>query len=158
MKPATLLDQISRMRKHPGVACLGFALGGFIPIATYVVAHFETPARPEMWLVVAGGLVFSPLTVWEQARYWFASPYKASGFVLVLEGVMVSSATLALSVAALSILATVNGLSVGYALIGQSRVHATRSKAGKRAAATRRRKRPAGGPVVRKGETLEYHA
>lgn len=134
-----LLDQLKEMRKHPLVTVLGCALGGFIPAATYVVAHYEAPQTPHLWLIVAAGLVFSPLTVWQQARGWFGCPYKAFGFVGVLEGVMVFSSTVALTLGALSILVVINGLSVGYSLVGGSAARARRSQGAKKAAATRRK-------------------
>ena len=95
---------------------IGVLLGGFVPIATYVVAHTELElgalfTRPQLAaLFVAGGLLFSAVTMYGWGKLAFSQRAKALGFVVLLEGVMVTSHTRWLALAALSYLACINGV------------------------------------------------
>lgn len=97
---------------------LGFLLGGFVPLASFVVAHYEvTMSKPlysqlGMYLVL-GGLIYSAKTVYSWGERAFNSPVKAVGFVVLLEGVMVGAQTPWLSFAALTYLVCVNGIATG---------------------------------------------
>lgn len=114
----SLVEQIRRAAQvRNRLAMLsGAVLGGFIPIAVYVVAHNETSARPPMWLLVAGGLAFSATTVYGFGRSAFGHPVKAAGFVVLMEGVLVFSDTQFLAWAALALLALINAVSTGVSL------------------------------------------
>jgi hypothetical protein len=94
---------------------LGVLLGGFVPIATFVIAHTELTAAQALWLqpaaaFVAGGLLFSAVTMYRWGVLAFAHRAKALGFVVLLEGTMVTCHTRWLALAALGYLAAINGV------------------------------------------------
>ena len=94
---------------------VGVLLGGFVPIATYVVAHteleLERPLQEQLaTLFVAGGLLFSAVTMYGWGRLAFTQRAKALGFVVLLEGVMVTCHTRWLALVALGYLACINGV------------------------------------------------
>jgi hypothetical protein len=97
--------------------CLGFLLGGFVPLATFFVAHQLSTLEPlyaqKGLYLVLGGLAYSARTVWQWGRMAFANAFKAAGFVVLLEGVMVTSHIVWLSVAALVYLIAINGVATG---------------------------------------------
>ncbi len=97
---------------------MGFLLGGFVPLASFILAHYEIDrAAPFTWQpaapIVLGGLVYSAKTVFAWGRLAFRSTAKAFGFVVLLEGVMVVSKTQWLSFAALAYLIAINGIATG---------------------------------------------
>lgn len=97
---------------------VGLVLGGFTPLASYVVCHSELPSAQGVYFatllaIVAGGLLFSAKTVWQWGQLAFADPWKATGFVLLLEGVMVASSVAPLAYGALSLLILINGVATG---------------------------------------------
>lgn len=114
--------QIAFNRRNRLATALGFLMGGFVPSATYTVAHFEVATRPLMWLMVVGGLLFSAVTVYKWASLALNSNIKAVGFVILLEGVMTFAATPWLSFAGLFMLACVNGIATGSNLVNRERV------------------------------------
>lgn len=67
----------------------GFILGGWVPMVTYLVSHFHMQELPMLWLLVAGGLTYSAMTVFSWAKIAFRHPLKALGFVVLLEGAMI---------------------------------------------------------------------
>lgn len=100
---------------------IGFVLGGFVPVASYVVCHQELPSatgwhQMALGTLVAGGLLFSAKTVWQWARAGFSDAWKATGFVVLVEGVMVLSAVTWLAWTALVLLVGVNGIATGVTL------------------------------------------
>jgi hypothetical protein len=97
---------------------LGFLLGGFVPLATYVVAHQELDVQAPLYaqraaVLVLGGLLFSATTVYQWSRVAFGAWAKALGFVVLLEGVMVTSSTPWLALTALAYLIAINGVATG---------------------------------------------
>jgi len=97
---------------------LGFLLGGFVPLASFFVAHFELSAITPLYAqralyLVLGGLAYSAKTVWQWGTLAFQNGFKAFGFVVLLEGVMVTSHILWLSIAALVYLMAINGIATG---------------------------------------------
>jgi VIT1/CCC1 family predicted Fe2+/Mn2+ transporter len=97
---------------------LGFLLGGFVPLASFFVAHFELTAITPLYTqralyLVLGGLAYSAKTVWQWGTVAFQNAFKALGFVVLLEGVMVTSHILWLSIAALVYLMAINGIATG---------------------------------------------
>lgn len=99
---------------------LGCLLGGFVPLASYVVSHHELDATAGLWqlpaLLVLGGLAYSARTVYAWGCLAFGAPIKALGFVVLVEGVMVASRTPWLSAAALAYLICINGIATGCTL------------------------------------------
>src|ERR1700761_5843165 len=124
MKLKKELTVIARVRRAcaPGnrlAALVGLLLGGFIPLAVYVVAHGESgdfSGHERAWALVAGGLAYSARTVFDWARMAFESAAKSVGFVVLLEGVMVTSHTHWLSIAALCYLIAINGAETAFKL------------------------------------------
>lgn len=99
---------------------LGCLLGGFVPLASYVVAHgevdLETVHGMVSLLLVLGGLLFSAKTVFAWGRMAFNHGGKALGFTVLLEGVMTMSHTHWLAFIALGYLVSVNAIATGCTL------------------------------------------
>jgi hypothetical protein len=100
---------------------LGFILGGVIPIATYLEAHCDLDAGRPLYtqpaaFLVAGGLLFSAKTVFAWGKRAFRDGAKAAGFVLLLEGVMITSDVPVLPLVLLTILVAINGIATGCTL------------------------------------------
>ena len=100
---------------------IGMLLGGFVPVGSFVICHQELPPASGwhflvLALLVVGGLIFSAKTVWQWSAAAFQDRWKASGFVLLVEGIMVYSSTPWLSHAALALLVAVNGVATGVTL------------------------------------------
>jgi hypothetical protein len=123
MQVLGILDQISlATRPVNRIAFLiGSILGAFVPLATYTVAHYEVADSNLKWALVAGGLIYSAITVVQWGRIAFGMWAKSIGFVLLVEGTAVFSSTLALSIAAVTILASINAISTGYRLVADRR-------------------------------------
>ncbi len=107
-------------RKALLATLIGFLLGGFVPVACYVVAHregasFDLAGGKSLGLVI-GGLAYSAKTVYEWSRLAFESAFKSIGFVVLLEGVMITSATPWLALTALGYLVVINGVATGCTL------------------------------------------
>ena len=118
-----VLEQVERSLK-PGnrlATFMGAMLGGFIPLASYTLAHQEAPDKPVLWVLVACGLAYSALTVFDWARVAFRDPLKALGFCGLLEGVMTFASTQWLGIAALAILVMINGIATGCNLVADRR-------------------------------------
>lgn len=97
---------------------MGFLLGGIVPLASFVVAHYEVDVTRPLYsqlgvLLVLGGLVYSAKTVYDWGKRAFKSPAKAMGFVILLEGVMIAADTSWLGIVALSYLIVINGVATG---------------------------------------------
>jgi hypothetical protein len=140
-----VLEQVERSLK-PGnrlATLMGAMLGGFIPLASYTIAHQEAPNKPVLWVLVACGLAYSALTVFDWARVAFRHPIKALGFCGLLEGVMTFSSTQWLGIAALTMLIVINGIATGCNLVADrrlarsARIGVVRSAAGQRKAQER---------------------
>lgn len=104
--------------KNRLATAMGFLLGGLVPLATFIVAHYEVSHARALYAqfgsyLVLGGLLYSAKTVFEWGRRAFDSTAKAVGFVLLIEGVMVTSATGWLSAVALAYLIVINGVATG---------------------------------------------
>jgi hypothetical protein len=118
--PIGVVDQVTAALR-PGArlaTVLGFMLGGFVPLASYVVAHFDVDRAIALYeqvstLLVIGGLLYSAKTVYAWGALAFRAPLKSAGFVVLLEGVMVFAQTQWLALAALAYLVAINGLATG---------------------------------------------
>lgn len=99
---------------------IGFLLGGFVPIACFWLAHHETPELTaqgsRVLALIGGGLLYSANTVYQWAKLAFTSGVKSFGFCVLVEGVMITSTTVWLSVAALCYLVVINGVATGVTL------------------------------------------
>jgi VIT1/CCC1 family predicted Fe2+/Mn2+ transporter len=81
---------------------------GFLPIASFVIAHHEAASEPLLWLLVAAALAFSAPSVASWAQKWCGHAVKAWGFTVLLEGVLVFAHHEALSLAGLAMLVMIN--------------------------------------------------
>jgi len=115
MIPTSIVDQVrlASQVQNRRATIAGFILGGFIPGAVFSIVHFEVSQYPILWLIVAGGLGFSALTVYQWSNKAFNSAFKAAGFVLLVEGVMTFSSLFWLSCLALGLLTVINGIATG---------------------------------------------
>lgn len=96
---------------------------GFLPIASFVMAHYESKQNPYLWILVAAALAFSAPTLAAWAQKWCGHAVKAWGFTILLEGVMVASHTEWLSFAGLMILIAINAVNA-YQLAAMKQVAA----------------------------------
>jgi hypothetical protein len=113
-----VVEQVRRsFRAENRLATLvGFILGGFIPVASWELAHCECKKLMSIpALLVIGGLMFSAKTVFDWGYQAFGA-WKAAGFVLLMEGVMVYSGNWTLNMVALGLLVFINGLGTGATL------------------------------------------
>jgi hypothetical protein len=112
----SIVDQVWLATRGENVLplVLGFLLGGFVPIATYVQSHSlpEWGFNPHV-LLIAGGLIFSCFTVFSWAQKAFSGIIKAVGFVALIEGTMVFSTATWLGLVALFFLVVINGTATG---------------------------------------------
>lgn len=81
---------------------------GFLPVASYMIAHQEVKTNPYLGILVVAALLFSAPTLAEWAEKWCKSKFKAWGFTILLEGVMVFSQIQELAISALLILTAIN--------------------------------------------------
>lgn len=118
--PLDVVDQVV-LALRPGnrlATLLGCILGGVVPIATDVETHLDLDASRPLYeqvatFLVIGGLVFSGKTVFAWAGRAFRDDWKAAGFVLLLEGVMITSNVAVLPLALLRTLVAINGIATG---------------------------------------------
>lgn len=106
-------------RRNALATLIGAILGGFVPCATYVIAHGEVARTSHgyaMLALVIGGLVFSAKTVWQWASLAFRDPWKATGFAMLIEGAMTLSSNQTLTLVALGLLAGINAIATGVSL------------------------------------------
>jgi hypothetical protein len=113
---------------------LGFIAGGVVPVATYVEAHWDLnnslPLHSQApTFMVLGGLLFSAKTVFTWAKRAFQDGWKAAGFVVLLEGVMITSKVPVLPLVLLAILVAINGVATGCVLsLERSRTRAAHGR------------------------------
>lgn len=110
-KPTVKVVNMSAAQKRTFAQFLAAAAGAFLPVASFVLAHFETKGQPWMWLLVAAALLFSAPTLAEWAEKWSGSATKAWGFCVLLEGVMIAAQNQWLAVGGLVILVGINAQS-----------------------------------------------
>ena len=122
-RPMGVVDQVvlACSPRNRLATVLGFILGGVVPIATYVEAHLDLDVAQPLHcqtatFLVLGGLAFSAKTVFSWSLRAFRDGWKAAGFVVLLEGVMVTSHVPFLPLVLLAILVAVNGIATGCAL------------------------------------------
>lgn len=121
--PLSVVDQVvlACSPRNRLATVLGFILGGVVPVATYVEAHLDLDGSRPLYsqaatFMVAGGLVFSAKTVFAWGQRAFRDAWKAAGFVLLLEGVMITSHVPILPLVLLAILLAINGVATGCSL------------------------------------------
>jgi len=122
-KRVLVMDEIRAAFRQKNLLAtfVGLILGGFVPVGSFLVIHYEvgefTWHGAAMLGLAIGGLVFSAKTVWQWAKSAFADDaWKATGFVILLEGLMTLSGNFGLSVAALVLLTAINAIATGVQL------------------------------------------
>lgn len=111
-------------RDNRVAAIIGGILGGSVPFGAYWLAHREIDWAASLWsqpkvLFLLGALLFSAKTVYQWGQQAFQDPWKAVGFVLVVEGIMVMSDTAWLASGFLAILIGVNFVATAATLANQ---------------------------------------
>ena len=81
----SILTQLRSLRRNKLAAFIGILVGATIPVIIYRIAHHHVSAEPALWMIVAGGLVFSGTSVYSWGLKLFGSWYKAGGFTVLLE-------------------------------------------------------------------------
>jgi hypothetical protein len=114
-----VLDQLAVAAQPQNRLALaaGSILGGLIPIASFIIAHYEAANTPEKWALVVAGMLYSGTSVFDWGTAAFHSRVKAIGFVVLTEGVSLFSTTMPLAIAAVSVLVAINAASTGCHLI-----------------------------------------
>ncbi len=74
-----------------------------------------------LWLLVAGGLTYSAMTVYSWSKVAFRHSLKAVGFVVLLEGAMTFVPNIWIGLPSLGLLVVINGLATGTNLVNDSR-------------------------------------
>lgn len=118
-----VLDQVAQAAKPTNrlAFIIGSLLGGFIPVASYTVCHLECQADPRLWILVLAGLTYSAFTVYQWAKVAFSHGFKALGFVVLTEGIILFAHTRWLSVSALVVLILINAIATATNLIADRR-------------------------------------
>jgi hypothetical protein len=112
----SVLSQIrSAFTGHPLAFIVALPFGGFVPLAVWCLAHLE-PLMWWHWSMIAGGALFSSLTVITWGQTILSNSPKAIGFAILVEGVMLASKTQWLSISALTLLVVINATSCAVAL------------------------------------------
>lgn len=113
----SIVDQfrMATQKQNRWATAAGFLIGGFVPSATFFLVHYGVATSAWLWIIVAGGLLFSAKTVFEWGCVAFQNGWKAFGFCLLVEGVMTFSPAnlLYLSIAGLGMLSLINGVATG---------------------------------------------
>jgi hypothetical protein len=129
----SVIEQIQiAARPQNRLACIvGAILGGFVPVFAFTLAHLEAATNPYMWIPIVAGMIYSAVTVFEWARIAFGGrALKAVAFCALVEAVAIFASTLAIGVAALAILVTINAFATGFQLVeerNQKRRHRART-------------------------------
>lgn len=105
---AKVLPKLSKADSRTIGQFIAAVAAGFLPVASYSIAHGEVQAQPFMWALLAAALMFSAPTLVEWAEKWCRGKYKAWGFTVLLEGVMVFSANHYIALTGLAILVAIN--------------------------------------------------
>lgn len=116
---SSVIDQIRVAFSISAIgSVVGIVLGAAIPVTTFMVAHYEVK---EFWSIytglVAGGLIFSAKNVFQWSRAAFRDPWKAAGFVALIEGAMIYSKIGWVNYLGLGILIAINAIASGANLV-----------------------------------------
>lgn len=121
-KDYSILSQLRGLRGQRLATCIGCVIGAIVPLLVYRIAHYHVQASPALWLIVAGGLLFSASSVYGWGLKLFGGQwYKAGGFTLLIElsTVFVQGWE---SYVALAVLMAVNAVNMAHALVVGNRV------------------------------------
>lgn len=121
----SIMEQIAVLKNNLFAAIVGIILGGLMAYLVFRINHgvFGGDGQGEldltahgitMGVFMVGGLVVSAITVWHWMHQTFHHAWKATGFVLITEGVMTFSSQLDIVYTCLAVLVFINGISGGY--------------------------------------------
>lgn len=113
----SILSQLRALRGQRLASLTGAIIGAVVPVLVYRIAHYHAADTPALWLIVAGGLLFSASSVYSWGLRLFGGQwYKAGGFTILLElsTVFVRGWE---SKLALSILILINAVNLAHALV-----------------------------------------
>jgi hypothetical protein len=116
-KDYSILSQLRGLKSQWLATCIGCMIGAIVPVLVYRIAHYHVEATPALWLIVAGGLLFSASSVYGWGLKLFGGAwYKAGGFTLLIElsTVFVEGWE---SYVALSVLCLINAVNMAHALV-----------------------------------------
>jgi hypothetical protein len=82
----SILGQLRALRGQRLASVIGGVIGAVVPVLVYRIAHYHAAETPALWLIVAGGLLFSASSVYGWGLKLFGGAwYKAGGFTVLLE-------------------------------------------------------------------------
>lgn len=113
----SILSELRALRGQRLASVVGAIVGAVVPVLVYRIAHYHAGDTPALWLIVAGGLLFSASSVYSWGLRLFGGAwYKAGGFTVLIElsTVFVQGWE---SKLALSILILINGVNLAHALV-----------------------------------------
>lgn len=113
----SILSQLRALRGQRLATVVGSIVGAVVPVLVYRIAHHHAGDTPALWLIVAGGLLFSASSVYGWGMKLFAGQwYKAGGFTVLVElsTVFIQGWE---SKLALSILILINAVNLAHALV-----------------------------------------
>jgi len=123
----TILQTLRNSTRNKLAFTAGAVMGGFIPCATFSLLHAGN-LNGAKYGMIAAGLAYSGLSVYEWARVAFRNQAKALAFVAIMEGTMAFSGLLWLSAIALGLLVVINATSAACALAGEKAPKVARAK------------------------------
>ncbi len=62
-KDYSILSQLRGLKSQWLATAIGGIIGAIVPVLVYRIAHYHVEATPALWLIVAGGLLFSASSV-----------------------------------------------------------------------------------------------
>lgn len=116
-KDYSILSQLRALRGQRLATVTGCIVGAVVPVLVYRIAHYHAGDTPALWLIVAGGLLFSASSVYGWGMKLFGGQwYKAGGFTVLLElsTVFVQGWE---SKLALAVLILINAVNLAHALV-----------------------------------------
>lgn len=60
----SILGQLRALRGQRLASVIGGVIGAVVPLLVYRIAHYHAADTPALWLIVAGGLLFSASSVY----------------------------------------------------------------------------------------------
>lgn len=115
-KDYSILSQLRGLKSQWLATAIGGIIGAIVPVLVFRIAHYHVETTPALWLIVAGGLLFSASSVYGWGVKLFGAWYKAGGFTLLIElsTVFVQGWE---SYVALSVLCLINAVNMSHALV-----------------------------------------